>query len=141
MDNFKVYNDAYGFSNGDRMIRALADSMREIGEKEAFLGHIGGDDFVMITRDWDIRPLLEQVSSRFQEKIVPLYNEEDLERGYIISKDRRGEVDKFPIVTLSVAVITNQNRDFKGLDDFSESLVRAKKGSKAIAGNSYVFSA
>lgn len=114
--------------------------MREIGEKEAFLGHIGGDDFVMITRDWDIRPLLEQVSSRFQEKIVLLYNEEDLERGYIISKDRRGEVDKFPIVTLSVAVITNQNRDFKGPDDFSECLVRAKKGSKAIAGNSYVFS-
>ena len=50
-------------------------------------------------------------------------------------------MDKFPIVTLSVAVITNQNRDFKGLDDFSECLVRAKKGSKAIAGNSYVFSA
>lgn len=141
MDNFKAYNDAYGFSNGDRMIRALADSMREIGEKEAFLGHIGGDDFVMITRDWDIQPLLEQVSSRFREKVVPLYNEEDLERGYIISKDRRGEVDRFPIVTLSVAVITNQNRDFNGLDDFSECLVRAKKGSKAIVGNSYVFSA
>lgn len=51
MDNFKAYNDAYGFSNGDRMIRALADSMRKIGEKEAFLGHIGGDDFVMITRN------------------------------------------------------------------------------------------
>lgn len=140
MDHFKAYNDAYGFSNGDRMIRALADSMREIGEGEVFLGHIGGDDFVVIAERWDIQPLLEQISSRFRERIVPLYSKEDYERGYIISKDRRGAVDRFPIVTLSMAVITNQNRDFSGMAEFSEYLVRAKKGSKDIAGNSYVFS-
>ncbi|MBO5292856.1 MAG: GGDEF domain-containing protein [Lachnospiraceae bacterium] len=139
MDNFKAYNDAYGFNNGDAMIRALANSMKESCQREEFLGHIGGDDFVVIAEYQNIQPLLENISSRFQEKIVPLYRKEDFQRGYIISKDRHGAVEQFPIVTLSIAVITNQNYDFKGLADFSEHLVKAKKESKAIVGNSCVF--
>lgn len=139
MDNFKAYNDAYGFNNGDMMIRALAKSMKEACVRGEFQGHIGGDDFVVIAEYWDIQPILENISSYFQEKIVSLYSKEDYQRGYIISKDRHGVVEEFPIVTLSMAVITNQNYEFKGLDDFSEHLVKAKKGSKAIAGNSYVF--
>lgn len=138
MDNFKAYNDAYGFNHGDAMIRALAKSMREACDKEEFLGHIGGDDFVVIAEYWDIMPLLKDITARFQEKIAALYSEEDYRRGYIISKDRHGIVEKFPIVTLSMAVLTNQNYDFQGLEDFSEQLVKAKKDSKAIAGNSYV---
>ena len=139
MDNFKAYNDAYGFNHGDAMIRALAKSMREACEKEEFLGHIGGDDFVVIAEYWDILPLLKDITARFQEKIATLYSEEDYRRGYIISKDRHGIVEKFPIITLSMAVLTNQNYDFQGMEDFSEQLVKAKKDSKAIAGNSYVW--
>lgn len=113
--------------------------MREACEKEEFLGHIGGDDFVVIAEYWDILPLLKDITARFQEKIAALYSEEDYRRGYIISKDRHGIVEKFPIITLSMAVLTNQNYDFQGMEDFSEQLVKAKKDSKAIAGNSYVW--
>ncbi len=139
MDNFKAYNDAYGFHNGDLMIRALATSMTEACNMGEFTGHVGGDDFVVIAEYWDILPLLKDITARFQEKIVALYNEEDYQKGYIISKDRHGVVEEFPLVTLSMAVVTNQKHDFNGFEDFSELLVKAKKDSKATVGNSYIF--
>lgn len=139
LDNFKAYNDAYSFSNGDLMIKALAESMEENCINGEFLGHIGGDDFVIITNRWDVESLLEQITSLFQEKIVSLYSDEDYQRGFIVSKNRKGQVEQFPIVTLSMAVITNREKCFTSVDEFSEELAAVKKKSKQMQGNSYAY--
>lgn len=139
LDNFKAYNDAYGFSNGDLMIKALAESIKECCIQNEFIGHIGGDDFVIISDQWDIQCLLKSIAEEFQRRIVSLYSGEDYARGYIVSKNRHGQKEEFPIASLSMAVVTNRNRRYKRMEEFSEKLVKAKKASKAIAGNSYVF--
>lgn len=139
LDNFKAYNDAYGFNNGDLMIKALAESMKEYCVNNEFMGHVGGDDFVLIAYYSDVMPLLQQITECFSRKIVPLYSREDYQRGVIVSHNRRGGIEEFPIVTLSVAVITNGRRRFANMEDFSEHLVKTKKKSKAIVGNSFVF--
>ncbi|WP_443595026.1 GGDEF domain-containing protein [Agathobacter sp.] len=137
IDNFKAYNDAYGFNNGDRMIQALADSMRQCCTNGEFLGHIGGDDFVLIKEQTEIMPLLAKITECFQEYIEPLYSREDYERGYIVSKDRHGRVDKFPIVTLSMAIVSNEGDKQLTMQEFSRRLVTAKKKSKEQEGNSF----
>lgn len=139
LDNFKAYNDAYGFNNGDLMIKALAESMKECCIQNEFIGHIGGDDFVIITDQWNIQCLLKSIVEEFQRRVVSLYSSEDYARGYIVSKNRHGEQEKFPVASLSMAVVTNRRRRYKNMDEFSEQLVKAKKKSKAIAGSSYVF--
>lgn len=138
LDNFKAYNDAYGFQNGDMMIKAVAESMVESCRNGEFIGHIGGDDFVIITDYWDIEKMLEEVIQRFRDSIVNLYSKEDYERGYINSKNRKGMEEQFPIAALSMAVITNQKRQFCEETEFSEMLVKIKKESKTRVGNSYV---
>lgn len=139
MDNFKAYNDAYGFHNGDAMIQTLAKSLENICTKGEFLGHIGGDDFVIITDYWEVLPLLENITKHFQEGIISLYKKEDYARGYIISKNRKGETEQFPIVTLSMAIITNRIKSLTSWGEFSQELAKVKKESKERIGNSYVF--
>ena len=139
LDNFKAYNDAYGFNNGDLMIKARAESLKACCIQNEFIGHIGGDDFVIITDQWNIQCLLKSIVEEFQRRVVSLYSSEDYARGYIVSKNRHGEQEKFPVASLSMAVVTNRRRRYKNMDEFSEQLVKAKKKSKAIAGSSYVF--
>lgn len=139
LDNFKAYNDAYGFNNGDLMIKALADSMEEACVRNEFMGHIGGDDFVIIADYHDATDLYENITKKFGENIRQLYSEEDYKNQYIVSQNRHGFEEKFPIATLSMAVITNRKCRFDGLEEFSRQLVAAKKKSKQTAGNSCIF--
>ena len=137
MDNFKAYNDAYGFSNGDKMIRMLAECMKRNCLGGEFLGHIGGDDFVIIKKGGDMISLLGAIADDFTNHIQSLYKKEDRERGYIVSRNRRGEIEKSPMVTISIGVISVKGSDRLDMDAFSELIARAKKGSKQIMGNSY----
>lgn len=138
MDNFKAYNDAYGFQNGDLMIKNLAGCIQEAAGSERFVGHIGGDDFVMITYDYEIQEICAIIIQRFTQTIQSLYNEEDWERGFIISRNRSGFVDKFPIATISIAALSNKNRKFNSVETFSKELAGAKKAAKHIKGNSVI---
>lgn len=137
MDNFKAYNDAYGFSNGDKMIRMLAECMKRNCLGGEFLGHVGGDDFVIIKKGGDMIPLLGAIADDFANNIQSLYKKEDRERGYIVSRNRRGEIEKFQIVTISIGVISVKESTRLDMDAFSKLIARAKKGSKQIMGNSY----
>ena len=121
------------------MIKALAESMKECCIQNEFIGHIGGDDFVIITDQWDIQCLLKSIVEEFQRRVVTLYSSEDYARGYIVSKNRHGQQENFPIASLSMAVVTNRRRRYKNMEEFSEQLVKAKRKSKAISGSSYVF--
>lgn len=138
LDNFKAYNDAYGFTNGDHMIEKLADVMRKICDNSDFLGHVGGDDFVIITKSGKQQELAKNIISTFRESIRELYKKEDWDRGFIISTNRNGEIERFPIASISIAIVTNQVNKYENRTVLNEQIVAAKKQAKNIPGNTIV---
>lgn len=135
LDNFKAYNDAYGFNNGDMMIQTVVTCMEECCRKDEFMGHIGGDDFVIIAGDFEAEELCKNILECFSKSIEHLYSLEDWERGYIISKNRNGFQEKFPIATLSIAGLSNQKHRIYELEEFSKKIAELKKKSKQVEGN------
>ena len=141
LDNFKAYNDVYGFPNGDSMLKTLAQAMMQCCAKDDFMGHIGGDDFVIVTRHRDIESiqnLCDSIINTFFNLIQPLYSSLDWERGYIMAKDRHGFTDNFPITTLSMAVVTNQERVFTESSALSKAIAEVKKQCKQQRGNAVI---
>jgi EAL domain-containing protein (putative c-di-GMP-specific phosphodiesterase class I)/GGDEF domain-containing protein len=135
LDNFKSYNDAYGFANGDLMLKLVSDLLRKYAKKNEFLGHIGGDDFIVIADYHDgesfCRPLLDD----FSREIQALYREDDINQGFIVSKNRHGVTENFPLASLSAAGLTNRKKSYATLDDFSKDAARLKKICKQHSGN------
>lgn len=139
LDNFKAYNDAYGFTNGDGMIKALSQAILLCCRPEDFKGHIGGDDFVVVTRNTDhLSTLCEKIITTFSGLIEPLYTPADWERGYIISNDRNGFLEQFPIATLSIAAVTSRSGPFSNMAALSKAIAEAKKRCKQQKGNAVV---
>jgi len=107
LDNFKAYNDKYSFSEGDRILKAAAQlfqaAIRSVCGKDEFVGHIGGDDFVIMVPSEHTRKVGEEIIGRFDQSIVAFYNAEDRERGYISTSDRQGNPRRFPIMSVSLA--------------------------------------
>lgn len=116
LNNFKPYNDHYGFLAGDRVIQATAQILREVltevASEEAFLGHIGGDDFVMIFRPDIAERVCTSAIARFDATMPTMYAQEDRDRGYLEMPDRRGEMQQFPLVSMAIGVTSNANRTF-----------------------------
>lgn len=127
LDNFKAYNDAYGFTNGDIMIRLLAESIKSCCKERDFKGHIGGDDFVIITQNLDANNLSRKIIVDFRNSIKTLYSEEDWEQGYIVSKNRNGFTERFPIATLSIAAVTNKENQYSNIEELSKVIAEIKK--------------
>jgi diguanylate cyclase (GGDEF)-like protein len=116
LDNFKAYNDKYGFLQGDRVIqmtaRLLQDVAIELGGPEAFVGHVGGDDFVVIGRLGQGKDLAEAVIARFDEAIPAVYDQIDRDQGFIETLNRRGELQRFPLVGVSIGIATTERRTY-----------------------------
>ncbi|HJV04805.1 MAG TPA: diguanylate cyclase, partial [Actinomycetota bacterium] len=106
IDDFKAFNDHYGFFRGDEMIRALADVMREAagGRTDAFVGHVGGDDFVLLAPPDQIEHIARGVVSSFEAVVPQLYDPEDAARGWIVARERQGRQRRSGLLTLSVGV-------------------------------------
>ena len=141
LDNFKAYNDGYGFEAGDKMIRLAAHilgwAIRRHGGPDSFLGHVGGDDFVVITD----RPRAERVCRGvircFGRLVKDLYRPEDVMLGYIEGKSRDGQPSRFPLVTISLGIV---DCDGLGADlsQISRYAADVKRYAKSIPGNSFV---
>jgi diguanylate cyclase (GGDEF)-like protein len=114
IDRFKSVNDAYGFARGDEFITALARSLHravvDVGLPPAFLGHIGGDDFVLVCTPEQVRPLTERAVLDFEAVADRLYDTTDARRGYLELSDRKGDVRRVNLVTLSIGVALSTNR-------------------------------
>lgn len=108
IDRFKSVNDRYGFVRGDELISALARSLHRavlaVGPPPAFLGHVGGDDFVVVCTPEQVRPLTERAVVDFEKAADDLYDPEDAARGYVELRDRRGNVRRAALATLSIGV-------------------------------------
>ncbi len=113
LDRFKAFNDHYGFKRGDEVIQATAkvllQASRAHGSAVDFVGHIGGDDFLVITTLERAEPLCEAIVNAFDAMAAQLYDEEDRVRGYLLHTDRKGQEVKVPLLSVSIALVRNDN--------------------------------
>jgi len=142
VDNFKAYNDVYGFSHGDRAIKLIADilmdNVKTFGSKNDFIGHIGGDDFVVITDPEHADVLCENIIKEFDERVPELYSDVDKRAGFISTVNRRGQITQYPIMTLSIAVVSNEHRELRNYLEVGEVAAELKKKAKSIVGSVYL---
>ena len=117
LDNFKAYNDVYGFANGDEIIKFTARTMskhiHQLESSESFIGHIGGDDFVAIIAPTDYDNLCQNIIAEFDKLVVDFYNEVDVERGFVEVANRRGIIEQFPLTSISIAVLEVDSKIYK----------------------------
>ena len=150
LDRFKIFNDHYGLARGDEAIkktaRLLKQAVDELGAPDDFIGHQGGDDFIVVTRPNHAKEVAEHVIKHFDGEVVKsLYRKEDYERGYTLEVDRRrlaetGEEQlvKFSLLAISLAGVSNAKRDFADYFECMSSAVEAKKEAKKVVTSSYV---
>ncbi|MGD8655924.1 MAG: HAMP domain-containing protein [Desulfobacterales bacterium] len=142
IDNFKAYNDNYGYAKGNDIIQATAaiinEAVAKYGSEYDFIGHIGGDDYVLITTP-DLYPrICQAVIDLFDKKIPGFYNEKDRKRGHIVGENRQGQEVKFPLASLSIAVVTNVKRKFKNHIQYGEVAAEMKEHAKTVAGSTFM---
>ena len=141
LDNFKAFNDVYGFLTGNDIIRLVGSIcqrvVREYGNPVDFVGHIGGDDFVVVTTPDLSSFLCEQISAAYKEESAVFYRVEDLRRGSISGVDRKGRPYQFPLVSLSIGVVNNYARRPQSIQEVSYLAAEAKYFAKQSTSNVY----
>ncbi len=121
LNSFKAYNDIYGFVKGDDVIRETARIiLTHSANSSAFIGHIGGDDFIVLTVPEDAEPLCQRIIKAFDAKVPDFYSPEDCAREYVETKDRRGQVTKYPLLSMAIGVMTSQIKPFTSLGEVSK---------------------
>jgi diguanylate cyclase (GGDEF)-like protein len=142
LDNFKSYNDLYGFFKGDEIIKFTAKVIsKHIHSMEcdsSFVGHIGGDDFVAIVSTTDCEIICQNIIAEFDKNIVNYYLEEDALRGYIEVENRRGILEQFPIVSITIGVVNVTKGRFNNILEIGEMGAGVKHLAKTIPGSTYV---
>ena len=142
LDNFKAYNDVYGFSNGDEVIKFTAkiivNNIHDIPTGDNFVGHIGGDDIVAIIERYDYDSLCKKIISEFDETIPTFYNEEDVERGFVEVANRRGIIEQFPIISISIGVVEVDKNRYRSTLEIGEVSAQVKHRAKSVLGSNYV---
>lgn len=142
LDNFKAYNDVYGFANGDEIIkftaRTITKHIHQIPNSENFVGHIGGDDFVAIISQADYDMVCQNIIAEFDKYSADFYNEVDVERGYVEVANRRGIIEQFPLTSISIAVLEVDSKIYKTTLEIGEVAGQVKHKAKAILGSTYV---
>ena len=143
IDNFKSFNDLYGYLKGDLVIMHTAYILYKVindyGNNDDFIGHIGGDDFLFITTPDRYQKVCSTIIESFTS-IVPFhYSARDREKGFVIASDRTGKTTKMPLMSLSVAVVNKKNPDeFKTMISLNEKIAEIKKYLKKIPGSKYM---
>ena len=139
VDNFKSVNDAYGFVRGDEMITAMARSLDQAcggaGEPTPFVGHIGGDDFVVVCTPEQAGPLTDRAVELFREAARALYDPADLERGYLELVNRQGDLQRYALVSVSVGVASSTQRAFTDPRQVVAVATEMKQVAKGTAGS------
>ncbi len=142
LDKFKEHNDYYGFEWGDKIIKhtasVISNVLITIGTPKDFLGHIGGDDFIFIT-DWaSIKKVCEKIIEDFNKTIPSFYKKEDTEKGYIVTKNRKGETVNVPILTISIGVASNEFRPLNHVGKIIQIITELKTYAKTFPTSIYV---
>jgi diguanylate cyclase (GGDEF)-like protein len=141
LDHFKAFNDHYGFMRGDEVIQFTASMIQELaheaGGPSAFVGHVGGDDFVILCDSGEAENLAELLVRRFDEAVPGLYDPEDRARGHIVVTNRLGEVQDFPFLSISVGIATTARRTFQHFAEAVAIATEMKAFTKSKDGSSW----
>lgn len=142
LDNFKAYNDLYGFTKGDEIIKFTARTIsRNVHNSEcedSFVGHIGGDDFIAIVSETDYEAICKDVIHEFDDKVLQYFSKEDAERGYVEVANRKGIIEQFPLTSISIGVVAVDVGRFHNILEIGEVGAQVKHIAKTIMGSTYV---
>lgn len=140
LDFFKPFNEHYGFDKGDKVIRFLGqllkNQVREF-DPDSFIGHVGGDDFIIICKPLSLEALCESILSLFDEEIKNFHDPDSIQAGFYESIDRQGAVQRYPLLSVSIAVTSTRNRAFHSHGHLISVLTELKKKAKSMSGSSY----
>lgn len=139
LDNFKAYNDTYGFLKGDGVIhqtaRILVEAVRALGSPDDFVGHVGGDDFVVITTPAHVESICRRAVTEF-DRVIPLYYDAEARaRGYIDILDRYGQPNRFTLMTITLVYVTSGDRSFAHPGQLIDQITELKLRAKQIPGS------
>jgi GGDEF domain-containing protein len=142
LDHFKEFNDRYSYYDGDRVIyllsRMLRDVVRGLCPGGGFVGHIGGDDFIFIVPTAAVNEICAEVIGVFDQLIPFQYSDQDRRAGYFFGKDRRGQLYRVPLMTLSIGIVTNERRHFSHPAQVSGLATEMKSYAKTLPGSVFV---
>ncbi|HEX2768422.1 MAG TPA: GGDEF domain-containing protein, partial [Geobacteraceae bacterium] len=142
LDNMKSYNDVYGYIKGSDVIKMTGDIILEVvrsnAEQDAFIGHIGGDDFIMVLDEENVSAVCTEVIKKFGEGIVAHYNPQDQARGGIEGIDRYGVHRSFPIMTISIAVVICQEGEYESAVEIAQTTSEIKDFVKGMSGSNFM---
>ena len=143
LDNFKAYNDVYGFLNGDEIIKFTARIITSNIERysnsgNTFIGHIGGDDFVgIISIEDDYETICQNIIAEFDKGVIKFFNENDIEKGYLEVPNRKGIIEEFPLTSLSIGVVVAHKSRFHNVLEIGEVGAQVKHLAKTTMGSAY----
>jgi diguanylate cyclase (GGDEF)-like protein len=141
LDNFKPFNDHYGFSRGDEVIkmtgRLVLNTVKNTQPKGSFVGHIGGDDFIFVMDADMIEETAQEIVTTFDRIIWTFYDIPDRDAGAIISVDRQGRRKSFPVMSISIGVTSNKNRPFTHYGEITEAVSEMKRHAKRSKGSCF----
>jgi diguanylate cyclase (GGDEF)-like protein len=142
LDNFKAFNDHYGFLRGDGAIQLLATTIRDCVDhhhagNDAFVGHIGGDDFVILCDPELAEAIAKDVCDAWDGKLGTVYDKDDFERGYVELQDRQKEAHRYPLARVSIGIASNVQRPIQSHWEASEIASEMKSFAKRVEGSGY----
>ncbi|MDO5556380.1 MAG: diguanylate cyclase [Clostridia bacterium] len=142
LDNFKAYNDVYGFLKGDEIIKLTAKiitkNVHALEEADVFVGHIGGDDFVAIVdENVDHDKICQNIIAEFDKEVLKYFNDTDVEQGYIEVCNRKGIIEEFPLTSISIGVVVADKKRFANILEIGEVGAQVKHLAKTTNGSSY----
>ncbi|WP_018410545.1 EAL domain-containing protein [Methyloversatilis thermotolerans] len=139
LNNFKPFNDLYGYYRGDEMIKLAARSIQQEADPlRDFVGHVGGDDFIVLFQSEDWRARCERIIERFNGEALGLFNAEELARGFMEGEDRKGNRTRFPLTTLCAGVVLGRGQGFRTEEEVASAAASAKRQAKANGGGLHV---
>lgn len=142
LDNFKAYNDVYGFLNGDEIIKFTAKTIVKnidgLTKEDSFVGHIGGDDFVaIVSANENYENICQNIIAEFDKEVVKFFNEDDIERGYLEVANRKGVIEEFPLTSISIGVVVVDKGRFHNVLEIGEVGAQVKHLAKTTMGSAY----
>lgn len=142
LDNFKPFADKYGYAWGSEVIKEVAlmldENLKAMENRNDFLGHIGGDDFVVISAPPQAERICRELVSGFDGRIRKFYTQQDREQGFFVGKDRKGMQQKFPLISVTIAIVTDDGTRFRSPLDMAEAAAQLKEYAKTLPGSNYV---
>lgn len=142
LDNFKAYNDVYGFLKGDEIIkftaRTILKNIHTDEYEDSFVGHVGGDDFIAIVSETDYDRICQNIIADFDHNVTKFFTDEDAEKGYIEVANRKGIIEQFPLTSISIGVVEVEKGRFANVLEIGEAGASVKHLAKTIQGSTYV---